>query len=40
MEHDYSLNKQLRKEKTAKYVMDKKIRMFEADIDKNNEKIG
>ena len=38
MEHDSSFNRQLRKERTAKAVMDKTIRMLEADIVKNIEK--
>ena len=39
MEHDFSFNKRLRKEKTARAVMNKKIKMIEADIDVNNKKI-
>ena len=39
MEHDSSFNKQLRKEITAKAVMNKKIKMLETDIDENNKKI-
>ena len=40
MEHDSSFNKQLRKEITAKAVINEKIRMIEAVIDKNNEQLG
>ena len=39
MEHDFSFNKQLRKEITAKAVMNKKIITLETDIDENNKKI-
>ena len=39
MEHESSFNKRLRKEITAKAVMNKKIKMLEADIDENNKKI-
>ena len=39
MEHDSSFNKQLRKEITARAVMNKKIKMLETDIDENNKKI-
>ena len=39
MEHESSFNKQLRKEITARAVMNKKIKMLEADIDENNKKI-
>ena len=39
MEHESSINKQLRKEITARAVMNKKIKMLEADIDENNKKI-
>ena len=39
MEHESSFNKQLRKEITARAVMNKKIKMLEADIDGNNKKI-
>ena len=39
MEHNSSFNKQLRKEITAKAVMNKKIKMLETDIDGNNKKI-
>ena len=39
MEHKSSYNNQLRKEITAKAVMNKKIKMLEADIDENNKKI-
>ena len=38
MEHESSYNNQLRKEITAKAVMNKKIKMLEADIDENNKK--
>ena len=38
MEHESSFNKQLRKEITARAVMNKKIKMLEADIDENNKK--
>ena len=38
MEHESSFNKQLRKEITAKTVMNKKIKMLETDIDENNKK--
>ena len=36
MEHDSSFNKQLRKEITARAVMNKKIETLKADIDENN----
>ena len=36
MEHDYSLNKQLRNEKTAGAVVNKKIKMLEIDINGNS----
>ena len=39
MEHKSSYNNQLRKEITAKAVMNKKIKMLENDIDENNKKI-
>ena len=39
MEHESSFKNQLRKEITAKAVMNKKIKMLEADIDENNKKI-
>ena len=39
MEHESSFNKQLRKEITARAVMNKEIKMLEADIDENNKKI-
>ena len=39
MEHDSSFNKQLRKEITARAVMNKKIKILEVDIDENNENI-
>ena len=39
MEHKSSFNKQLRKEITAKAVVNKKIKMLETDIDGNNKKI-
>ena len=39
MEEDSSFNKQLRKEITARAVMNKKIKMLEADIDEINKKI-
>ena len=38
METKSSFNKQLRKEITAKAVMNNKIRMLVNDIDKNNKK--
>ena len=38
MEHDFSFNKQLRKEITARAVMDKNIKMLEVDIHENNKK--
>ena len=38
MEHDSSFNKQLRKEITAKAVMNKEIKMLEVDVDENNKK--
>ena len=39
MEHNSSFNNQLRKEITARAVMNKKIKMLKSDIDVNNEKI-
>ena len=39
MEHESSFNKQLRKEISAKAVMNKKIKMFKDNIDENNKKI-
>ena len=39
MEHESSLNKQLRKEISARAVMNKKIKMFKDNIDENNKKI-
>ena len=39
MENESSFNNQLRKEITAKAVMNKKIKMLETDIDENNKKI-
>ena len=39
MEHKSSYNNHLRKEVTAKAVMNKKIKMLETDIDENNKKI-
>ena len=36
MEHDSSFNKQLRKEITARAVVNKKIKILEVDIDENN----
>ena len=39
MEHKSSFNKQLRKEITARAVIDKKIKMVEIDIDEINKKI-
>ena len=39
MEHESSFNNQLRKEITARAVMNKKIKMLKADIDGNNKKI-
>ena len=39
MEHNSSFNNQLRREITARSVMNKKIKMLKADIDVNNKKI-
>ena len=39
MEHDSSFNKQLRKEITARAVMNKQIKKLENNIDENNKKI-
>ena len=39
MEHNSSFNKQLRKEITARAVINKKIKILNSDIDENNEKI-
>ena len=39
MEHESSFNKQLRKEITARAIMNKKIKMFKDNIDENNKKI-
>ena len=39
MEHQSSFNKQLRKEITARVVMNKQVKILQNDIDKNNEKI-
>ena len=39
MEHESSFNKQLRKEITARAVMNKKSKMLEVDIDENNKKL-
>ena len=39
MEHESSYNEQLRKEITARAVMNKKIKMFKDNIDENNKKI-
>ena len=39
MEHDFSFNKQLRKEITARAVMNKQIKLLKGDIDKNIEEI-
>ena len=39
MEHDSSFNKQLRKEITARAVMNKQIKKLELNIDENNKKI-
>ena len=39
MEHESSFNKRLGKKITARAVMNKKIKMLEADIDENNKKI-
>ena len=36
MEHDSSFNKQLRKEITARAVVNKKIKILEVDVDENN----
>ena len=38
MEHDYSFNKQLRKQITARAEINKKIKTLEADIDEKNKK--
>ena len=38
MEHNSSFNKQLRKEITARAVVNKKIKMLAIDIDENNKK--
>ena len=39
MEHDSSFNMQLRKEITARAVMNKQIKKLEVNIDDNNKKI-
>ena len=39
MEQDSSFNNQLRREITARAVMNKKIKMLKSDIDENNKKI-
>ena len=39
MEHNSSFNNQLRREITARAVINKKIKMLKADIDVNNKKI-
>ena len=39
MEHESSFNKQMRKEITARVVMNKQVKILQNDIDKNNEKI-
>ena len=39
MEHDSPIKKQVRKEITARAVMNRKIKLLEVDIDENNEKI-
>ena len=39
MEQDSSFNIQLRREITARAVMNKKIKMLKSDIDGNNKKI-
>ena len=39
MEHDSSFNNQLRREITARAVMNKITKMLKADIDVNNKKI-
>ena len=39
MEQDSSFNDQLRKEITARAVINKKIKMFKENIDENNKKI-
>ena len=39
MEHDSSFNKQLRREITARAIINKKIKMLESDIEENNKKI-
>ena len=39
MEHDSSFNKQLRKEITARAVMNKQIKKLEVNIDENNKKL-
>ena len=38
MEQDSSINNQLRREITARAVMNKKIKMLKSDIDGNNKK--
>ena len=38
MEQDSSFSKQLRREITARAVMNKKIKMLKSDIDRNNKK--
>ena len=39
MVHDSSFNNQLRREITARAVMNKKIKMLKSDMDGNNKKI-
>ena len=39
MEQDSSFNNQLRRQITARAVMNKKIKMLKSDIDGNNKKI-
>ena len=39
MEQDSSFNNELRKQKTARAVMNKKIKILQSDIDENNKKI-
>ena len=38
MKRESSFNRQLRKEKTARAVMNKEIKMIEVNIDENNKK--
>ena len=39
MEHDSSFNNQLRREITARAVLNKKTKMLKSDIDGNNKKL-